>query len=257
MIVDLLFLLGLAFVIARVMEKYQLRQSGKKLREDLESAFSSGHEFASIDQDEFQNDLDLGFYTEKRYELEQHGFQWVDDVEDLTLTRQFPPNRTFQRLMVTSDGKVRANIYHLRPRGLLYRFLALIRVVSRDYYVLELATEFSGGFTLITNNTKGFPVLDMPQELDIMALAPDSETSELVHVHRGRVEQFLQNHPEEEFHGTTTREGLLQAIERILLLCQRFRAENGYSMDELQRVSSKLAGKSAIKELHQELNKRS
>jgi hypothetical protein len=254
-VIEFIVAFGGAYLLARAMEKRQIRLSAQKLREDLDSAFSSGHEFVSVVAQDFHPDLDIEYYSRKQAEFEQEGFQWVDDIEDLTLTRQFPPNRTFQRLMVTPDGKMRANIYHLRPRGKLYRFLSILSLVPKEYYTLELATEFSGGFTLMTNNTQGFPTLDMPPQFDILRLEPDTPTSELVHVHRCRIERFVQQYPEEPFHEATKREDLLNAIERILILCQRFRNEQGYSMDELERIGTKLGSKSAIKDLHKELNK--
>ena len=254
MLLEFLFIFAGAFYVARKAQKWQSRRGGRKLREDLDAAFSAGHEFVSVSADDY-GDLDLQFYAQRLHEMEQEGFRWVDDVEDLTLSRQFPGNRTFQRIVVTPDGKMRASIYHLKPRGFLYRVLAAFAIVPRQYYTVELATEFSAGYTLVTNNTKGVPILDMPPQLDILAVDADTPTRELVNLHLRRVEQFLELRPEEEHYPAVSREQLLSAVQRILIMCERFRKERGYTMEELERVSPGIGSKSSLQQLHQELNR--
>lgn len=254
MFLELIFIFAAAFYVARKAQNWQARRGGRKLREDLDAAFSSGHEFVSVSADDYR-DLDLQFYAQRLHEMEQEGFGWVDDVEDLTLSRQFPGNRTFQRILVTPDGKMRASIYHLKPRGLLYRILTTLRLVPKEYYTVELATEFSGGYTLVTNNTKGVPILDMPPQLDILVVAPDTTTSEIVNLHLRRVEHFLEQKPEEEFYPAVSREQILSAVQRILIMCERFRKERGYTMEELERVSPGIGNKSSLQQLHRELNR--
>ncbi len=254
MLFELIIAAFLLALWAQWVQRVSLRRSGRKLRNELDEAFSAGHEFVSIDAGEFAELLDLKFYTQVQHDLEVEGFRWVDDVEDLTLSRLFPTNRTFQRLMVTPDGKMRAALYHFRPRGFLARIYTFFKLIPSDVYSVELSTEFSGAVTLSTNNMKGTPTLDMPPELDVLALDPRTPVSELVTVHLRRVERFLEERPEDNFHPATSREDLLAAAQRVLLLCQKFRRNEGYSLEELTRVSGKAGSKAGLKQLHQALN---
>lgn len=243
-----------AAVWAHWIQKISMRRSGQKLRNELDAAFSAGHEFVSVAATDFGHLLDLGFYAQKQHELELEGFRWVDDVEDLTLSKLFPTNRTFQRLLVTPDGKMRATIYHFRPTGLLARAYAFFKLIPSDVYSVELSTEFSGAFTLSTNTMKNFTTLDMPPELDILSVEAETPTAELVHLHLQRVERHLEQNPQDGFHPATSRDELLAAAQRTLLLCEKFRKREGYSLEELTRVSGRAGSKSGLKQLHEAIN---
>ena len=253
MLFELLFFLGATVFFFHFFMRRNLRTTGRRLQDQLDTVFSAGHEFASARADEF--DLDLDYYNLKQTELESEGFRWVDDLEDLTLTRSCPETRTFQRVMVTPEGKCRASISHLRPRGWFVKALVLFKLIPGDIYALEVSTEMNAGLTLSTTNLKGVHSLDLPPQLDVLALEAETPTRELVYVHRERIEKFLTENPDQGFHPATEREQLIAAAQRVLMLCERFRKEKGYSVEELSRVSGPLASKKTVEQLSEEINK--
>lgn len=250
---ELLLFLGSFLFFFHFFMRSSIKKTGQKLQSQLDAVFSAGHEFASVRADEF--DVDHDYYNARQAELESHGFRWVDDLEDVTLTQNCPETRTFQRLMVTPDGKFRATVSHLRPRGFLVKVLVGLKLIPGNIYAVEISTEMNAGLTLSTNNLKGTHSLDLPPQLDIMALESDTPVEELVYVQRQRVEKFLAENPEQGFHPATERDQLIAAAQRVLMLCEKFRKEKGYSAEELARVSGPMASKKTVEQLSEEINK--
>src|SRR5436189_2995532 len=70
---------------------------GAALRARLDAVYGEPHEFAAATPAEFP-EADLEFYDRVKKELEARKYRSLGDVEDLTLSRIYPQNRTFIRL---------------------------------------------------------------------------------------------------------------------------------------------------------------
>ncbi len=251
---EAMVLFGLFLLGTHALSRSIYQRGGRQVARDLAVAFSADHQFASVRAQDFAPLLDLDFYDRQRAFFEGKGFRWVDDIEDLTMTGQFPQNRTFIRLMVSGDGQIRTAFHHVRPRGSGMALFQALKLVPRDLYTLELATEFSEGKLVITNNARQHNPLDSPPEFDLEQFDEATPARELLQIHQTRVERFLERHPEEPIHTASSREELMAAIRRALLLIERFRSQNPITLTEVERLSgtSRWSKRSAA-ELHKEI----
>ena len=141
---------------------------GAALRARLDAVYGEPHELARVSPAAFP-DADLEFYDRARKELEARRYRWLADVEDLTLSRIYPANRTFMRVFVDAGGMIRGCAYHLHPRGVVVSLLQLVQLYPRHLRVLELVTEIQGTF-LVTSNTNGVDRLEPPPEAKVERL---------------------------------------------------------------------------------------
>src|SRR4029077_16279482 len=141
---------------------------GAALRARLDAVYGEPHELARVSPAAFP-EADLEFYDRARAAFERRGYRWLADVEDLTLTRIYPHNRTFLRLFVDGGSMIRASVYHLHPRGIVLSMLQLVQLYPRHLRVIELVSEIQGVF-LVTSNTHGVDRLEPPPEARIERL---------------------------------------------------------------------------------------
>src|SRR5687768_602707 len=78
---------------------------GGALRARLDAVYGEPHELVQTTPDAFP-EADLEFYDRARRELEQRGYRWLADVEDMTMSRIYPENRTFLRLFIDRGGMI-------------------------------------------------------------------------------------------------------------------------------------------------------
>jgi hypothetical protein len=99
-------------------------------------------------------ELDCEFYDRVRSSLEAHGFRFLGDRENITLSRIVPDSRTFIRTTVSADGSIVGGAYHLKVRR--------VRGIPVEKRTIEFETEFSDGTFLSTSNAgaiaRNFPV---------------------------------------------------------------------------------------------------
>src|SRR6476646_9989122 len=153
--VEVFFLMmGLWLVVAIALGVRRPRGlGGAALRARLDQVYGEPHELARVDPEQFP-EADLDWYDRARKELEAKGYSCLGDVEDLTLSKIYPNNRTFLRLFVDAGRMIRASIYHLHPRGVVVSLLQLVQLFPRHVRVIELSSEVQGKF-LVTSNTHG------------------------------------------------------------------------------------------------------
>src|SRR5512146_2751670 len=98
-LVEVFFLMmGLWLVVAFALGMRRPRGlGGAALRARLDAVYGEPHELVRVSPAAFP-EADLDFYDRARTELEGKGYTWLADVEDLTLSRIYPNNRTFMRL---------------------------------------------------------------------------------------------------------------------------------------------------------------
>ena len=232
-------MMGLWLVVAVALGVRRPRGlGGAALRARLDAVYGEPHELARVSPAAFP-EADLEFYDHARSDLEAKGYTWLADVEDLTLSRIYPQSRTFMRLFTDAGRMIRANVYHLHPRGVVVSMLQLVQLYPRHLHVVELVSELGGQF-IVTSNTHGIDRLEPPPEAKVERLPTTSSLPVVVARHEARITELLRSHPERV---PTTYEGfddVAGSIARAHVAMARHRQKvGGLSRDELERLKGR------------------
>lgn len=211
---------------------------GRALRARLDAVYGEPHELVPVDAASFP-EVDREFYDRVKRELEGRGYRCLGDVEDVTLTRIYPENRTFMRLFIDPGGMIRASAYHLHPRGVVISLLQVVQLFPRHVRVLELSSELRGTF-LVTSNTHGMSRLEPPPEAKVERLPHAAAISEVVATHERRITELLRKHPEA---APTTYESMADVVASMarahLAMARHRQRVGGLSRDELERLKGR------------------
>lgn len=211
---------------------------GAALRARLDAVYGEPHELVRVSPAAFP-EADLEFYDRARLELESRRYHWLADVEDLTLSRIFPQNRTFLRLFVDAGNMIRVSAYHLHPRGMVVSLLQLVQLFPRNLRVVELVSEVQGTF-LVTSNTHGVDRLEPPPEAKVERLPLATPMGEIIARHEARITELLKNHPERSPTSFESLDDLLGSMARAHVAMSRHRQKvGGISRDELERLKGR------------------
>jgi hypothetical protein len=238
--VEVFFLMmGLWLVVAVALGMRRPRGlGGAALRARLDAVYGEPHELVRVTPAAFP-EADLEFYDRARAELEKSKYSWIADVEDLTLSRIYPQNRTFLRLFIDSGGMIRASAYHLHPRGVVISLLQLVQLFPRHLRVVELVSEVAGTF-MVTSNTHGVDRLEPPPEAKVERMPLATSIAEVVSRHEARITELVRQHPERT---PVTFEGfddVVSSMARAHVAMARHRQKvGGLSRDELERLKGR------------------
>ena len=232
-------MMGLWLVVAVALGLRRPRGlGGAALRARLDAVYGEPHELVRISPVAFP-EADLDFYDRARRELEGRKYTWLADVEDLTLSRIYPQNRTFLRLFTDAGQMIRAGAYHLHPRGVVVSLLQLVQLFPRHLRVIELVSEINGTF-LVTSNTHGVDRLEPPPEAKVERLPLGTPLGEIVARHEARITELLRTHPERMPVHFGSLEDVIASIARAHLAMARHRQKvGGLSRDELERLKGR------------------
>ncbi len=232
-------MMGLWLVVAIALGMRRPRGfGGAALRARLDAVYGEPHELARVSPSDFP-EADLDFYDRAKRELEAKGYTHLADVEDLTLTRIYPQNRTFLRVLVDGGRMIRASVYHLHPRGVVVSLLQLVQLFPRHLRVLELTTEVQGRF-LVTANTHGVDRLEPPPEANVERLPLATPLAEIVARHEQRITELLRAHPERTPVHFESLDDVLASTARAHVAMARHRQKvGGLSRDELERLKGR------------------
>jgi hypothetical protein len=238
--VEVFFLMmGLWLVVAVALGMRRPRGlGGAALRARLDAVYGEPHELVRVSPAAFP-EADLDFYDRVRKELEGRRYRWIADVEDLTMSRIYPQNRTFLRLFVDAGGMIRASAYHLHPRGVVISLLQLVQLFPRHLRVVELVSEIQGTY-LVTSNTHGVDRLEPPPEAKVERLPLSSTIADVVSRHETRITELLRAHPERSPRTFESFEDILASMARAHVAMARHRQKvGGLSRDELERLKGR------------------
>lgn len=232
-------MMGLWLVVAVALGMRRPRGfGGAALRARLDAVYGEPHELSRVSPAAFP-EADLEFYDRARAAFERKLYHWVADVEDLTLTRIYPQNRTFMRVFVDAGRMIRASVYHLHPRGVVMSMLQLVQLYPRHLRVIELVSEIQGTF-LVTSNTHGVDRLEPPPEARIERLRLQTPLDEIVKRHEQRITELLRSFPERAPVNFETFEDIVASIARAHVAMARHRQKvGGLSRDELERLKGR------------------
>ena len=231
--------MGLWLVVAVALGMRRPRGlGGSALRERLDAVYGEPHEMTRVMPAAFP-EADLEFYDRARIELERLGYRWLADVEDLTMSRIYPQNRTFVRLFVDAGGMIRASAYHMHPRGVVISLLQLVQLFPRHLRVVELVSEVQGTF-LVTSNTHGVDRLEPPPEAKVERLPLGTPPAEVVKRHEARITDAVRAHPGRTPVHFESYEDVLASMARAHVAMARHRQKvGGISRDELERLKGR------------------
>jgi len=211
---------------------------GAALRARLDAVYGEPHELVQVSPAAFP-EADLDFYDRVKKDLEGKAYRCLADVEDLTLSRIYPQNRTFLRLFTDGGRMIRASAYHLHPRGVVVSLLQLVQLYPRHLRVVELVSEVQGQF-LVTSNTHGVDRLEPPPEAKVERLPLTTRVLDVVARHEARITEYLRAHPERTPAHFETLEDALASIARAHVAMARHRQKvGGLSRDELERLKGR------------------
>jgi hypothetical protein len=238
--VEVFFLMmGLWLVVAVALGMRRPRGfGGAALRQRLDAVYGEPHELVRVMPAAFP-EADLEFYDRARTDLQAKGYRWLADVEDLTMSRIYPQNRTFLRLFVDAGGMIRASAYHLHPRGVVISLLQLVQLFPRHLRVIELVSEVQGTF-VVTSNTHGVDRLEPPPEARVERMPLATPILEVVTTHENRIRELLRKHPERSPVTFESFEEVLASMARAHVAMARHRQRvGGLSRDELERLKGR------------------
>ena len=232
-------MMGLWLVVAVALGMRRPRGfGGAMLRQRLDAVYGEPHELVRVSPAAFP-EADLEFYDRIRKELEGRKYRWVADVEDLTMSRIYPQNRTFLRLFVDAGNMIRASAYHLHPRGVVISLLQLVQLFPRHLRVLELVSEIQGTF-LVTSNTHGVDRLEPPPEAKVERLPLSTPIQEIITRHEQRITEQVRKQPERTPVHFETLDDITTSIARAHVAMARHRQRlGGLSRDELERLKGR------------------
>jgi hypothetical protein len=228
-----LLLMGMWFMIAVAVG---LRRHSAATPNDgatpwMAAAYAEPHQLVQVSAAAFP-EADLEFYDRARRELEEAGFRWIADLEDLSLTRLSPETRTFMRVFLDRGGMIRGAVYHVRPRGLVVLLQAVLRI-PRELRVIELVTEFGGQF-LSTSNTRNLDRLDAPPEVISERLPPSTPLSQVIARHGQRIAERVRSNPEKIPIHFETLEDVLASVARGNQIIGKFWRQRSANVDRPQ-----------------------
>ncbi len=187
------------------------------------------HQMATVNAIDYRH-LDYAFYENGRRTLENHGYRFLADREDLTFRRD-NGLRIAIRSLLSHDGATLAGLYHLRQRW-LYRLLG-----APDCRILDLETRFANGDWLITSNATAAGALSQPPGVNSVFLPVKTPLETIIEAHQQRLAAYQQAHPDTALNRAAT----LEDADRLAADLQRRKAlhrqATGLTREELQKIS--------------------
>jgi hypothetical protein len=180
----------LLFAVAKLWEyHFTPRKAAQEIVADTKAIYSDRHDFAEVSaRDTAFRHLDHAFYERALSEFTAGGFRYLADMEDRTLSRQFPQMRTFVRMFVGDEGATSGAAFHAKVRGWM-RLLKLVGLLPARPFYFDLETEFSDGTFIVTTNTLGADLSAEVPGVERQAVPQNTLLPEMLRTHRSAVER--------------------------------------------------------------------
>jgi hypothetical protein len=219
-----------------------------KVVERVGALCESQFEYAPVNAREFGH-LDLSWYDASQRWLEERGFGWLGDEENLTFRRTSKGNRTLLRTMLGRDGTWITYLYHFKPAGLAPALAA------NGFKILELQTQFANGTFVCTSNAEEAGKLDPPPGVDTLRLPANSSLDAIVEAHAQRVSAALAVNPGVAALRMSGLEDIHRAQNVLQGIKAAFRRDVGITKQELERLAGNRLGAQQIDALYSEVEK--
>jgi hypothetical protein len=214
----------------------EIGKAARKIKSLQETIYVPRHEYRPVDPQAFRH-LDLRFYDCIRDALVARGCVWLGDVENVTLKNTANDFRTFIRFFVSDDRVTCVGLFQPKPKFWVRVLLWLLRIKLGK--IMDCETELSNGGYLLTSNATEAARLNAPPGFDMKFVPLDTPHETIFETHRGRLDDYLQAHPEVSATRMTTADEVLEMQHRMQTAKANYRKSVGYlSHDELQRMGA-------------------
>ena len=197
--------------------------------------------------------LDLGAYDRVMRELQARGFRLLADLELVEVSKS-PTSviaPTINRVMVSSDGRVVAEYYQVKPRigrriKLLMRGLANLRLIAAPKNFLKgmvtrhctgFETEFADGRQLLTSNAESAGMLAGPPQLERKFFPYGTPAVTVLEDHMRRLAQITETSGIETVEARSLDEALAMQRRQHLLKAAYRKSNEWVSRAEIQAMS--------------------
>jgi hypothetical protein len=197
------------------------RELAREILAQQKSLYNAPHDFVPAGADEFL-DLDHDFYDRTQQAFEGQGFSFIEDVENVTLSRALPAFRTFVRMMLGDNDAVVARIYQMRPSGR----------AGRDIRTIELTTELSDFTFVCTTNAQMFIDATETHGIRTDRFPADAAPAEILRRHRETVAGLLAKNPSVQVVSCPTLQDVLKSARHAHAVRAVHRKRNGYVTQE-------------------------
>jgi hypothetical protein len=201
------------------------------------------YEYAPADPKNFQH-LDLAFYNDSQRRLEERGYSFVADQENITLRQSKGSAPALLRFLLSRDQTTMAILYHFKR----------IAFPKKESKVLDLETWFSNGHFVVTSNAAMAGKFDSPPAINSFFLPAASLLDEVMQTHEGRVNNFLAQNPGVSAVRLNGLEDMRRAGDELQRIKSGYRSAAGLSKAELERLARRTGPE--IDELHAILARR-
>lgn len=164
-------------------------------------------EYRKVSPEDFSR-FEHTYYQETTQSLEGEGFSYLGDVEHVTWAHKTPYQRRNLRILAGDVGEIQAMLSHVHPT---IAFKLSRHTTPLQSRFLDLRTEFSDGYFLITSNSPPYQVKQPNIDLRCMPKAP---LDKLLEIHRERYEAYLTAHPSVEVRSARSLEEVLESLQR-------------------------------------------
>ncbi|HWX21116.1 MAG TPA: DUF3592 domain-containing protein [Candidatus Binatia bacterium] len=226
----LVVLAGAVFLWVTRNRSSEMDDLAEKIEGHLKPLMVERFDYAPVRAQEFGH-LDLAFYDNARRHLEERGYSFLADEENVTLRKQ-SGERNFLRLLVSREQTVVAFLYHVKAR----------KASGKDSKVLDLETWFSNRQFVCTSNAAQAGVFDSPPSIHALHLPAEASWDAIREAHQKQVTDFLAKSPGVEPIKLKGMEEVRRFQDNLQRTKAEFRRNNGLSKAELERLVRGRAG---------------
>jgi hypothetical protein len=224
------FLGGAVFLILYFKQPIDEDEAAEHVAASVGQLCIGKHEYAPVDARRFKH-LDLAWLNASQQKLESLGFGFLQDMENLTLSRGSSGPKTFLRMHLGRNGTAMAALYHFKL-GFLLRMIG-----AKEARVCDVETEFSNGQWVCTGNAEAAGALQSPPGVDTLQLPASTPIEAVVQAHDARMAKFMARCPEARPVRMATIEDSLRAQDRLQEIKAAFRRGHGISKTELENIA--------------------
>lgn len=227
------------------------KESAEQILKHLESVYIPEHKFVIANVENFRH-LDLAYYDKVQRYLEEQGFIFICNIEDLTLTEAsgnvFYP--VFLRVLVSKDGKIAAAIYHPKIKS-LWRRVMLFVLGKKLGRIVDFESEFIDGSFICTCNAMSADVWTFPKLISSEFLHRDTKVSDLLSRHKTKINERA-NLDGVSFRLVRNYDDIISMQNRMNALKSAYRGEiGGITKQELDTIAPQHKDLNAV--VHQEI----
>ena len=224
------FLGGAVFLILYFKQPLDEHEAAEQVASSVGQLCVGKYEYAPVDARRYQH-LDLAWLDASKQKLENLGFGFLQDMENVTFSRGSSNPKTFLRMHLGRNGTAMAALYHLK-QGFLLRMIG-----AKEARVVDVETEFSNGQWVCTGNAEAAGALQSPPGVDTLQLPAGTPIEAVVQAHDTRMAKFMARCPEARPVRMSSIEDSLRAQDRLQEIKAAFRRGHGISKTELENIA--------------------